>query len=145
MWVQCISILGYIYQGAAFHAKQISKAVIRKAVIRTSSGRTVRITAITMHLGSSPPGNKKFLFFSVVPVAPGVYIPRSCKHLATKSKVTWPLLWSACVSWLPVSAGSIPTSCFLSCLLAFLYFFLSFLYFWGIYTTQTAGAWQKSM
>ena len=93
MGVQCISILGYIYQGAAFHAKQISKAVIR-----TSSGRTVRITAITMHLGSSPPGNKKFLFFSVLPVAPGVYIPRSCKHLATKSKVSWPLLWSACVS-----------------------------------------------
>ena len=28
----------------------------------------------------------------------------------------------------------------LSFLLAFLYFFLSFLYFWGIYTTQTAGA-----
>ena len=58
MGVQCISILGYIYQGAAFHAKQISKAVIR-----TSSERTVRITAITMHLGSSPPGFESAWFY----------------------------------------------------------------------------------
>ena len=134
MGVQCISILAYIYQGAALHAKQISKAVIR-----TSSGRTVRITAITMHLGSSPPGNKTILiFFGIAGCSWGIYTtqPQGPGN-EEQSELAFIVVG---VRVLTASKRGFDSNFLLSFLLAFLYFFLSFLYFWGIYTTQTAGA-----
>ena len=134
MGVECISILGYIYQGAAFHAKQISKAVIR-----TSSGRTVRITAITMHLGSSPPGNKTILiFFGIAGCSWGIYTTQlQAPGNKEQSELAFIVVG---VRVLTASKRGFDSNFLLSFLLAFLYFFLSFLYFWGIYTTQTAGA-----
>ena len=133
--IQCISILGYIYQGAAFHAKQISKAVIR-----TSSERTVRITAITMHLGSSPPGFESawFYFFGIAGCSWGIYTTQlQAPGNKEQSELAFIVVG---VRVLTASKRGFDSNFLLSFLLAFLYFFISFLCFWGIYTTQTAGA-----
>ena len=123
------------------HAKQISKAGIR-----TSSERTVcvllqngvRITAITMHLGSSPPGNKTILiFFGIAGCSWGIYTQLQAPGNKEQTDLAFIVVG---VRVLTASKRGFDSNFLLSFLLAFLYFFLSFLYFWGIYTTQTAGA-----
>ena len=99
----------------------------------------MRITAITMHLGSSPPGNKKILiFFGIAGCSWGIYTTQlQAPGNKEQSELAFIVVG---VRVLTASKRGFDSNFLLSFLLAFLYFFLSFLYFWGIYTTQTAGA-----
>jgi len=103
----------------------------------------VRITAITMHLGSSPPGNKTILiFFGIAGCSWGIYTTQlQAPGNKEQSELAFIVVGVRVLTASKRGFDShVLLSFFLACFSFFLSFFLSFLYFWGIYTTQTAGA-----
>ena len=92
-----------------------------------------------MHLGSSPPGNKTILsFFGIAGCSWGIYTTQlQAPGNKEQSELAFIVVG---VRVLTASKRGFDSNFLLSFLLAFLYFFISFLCFWGIYTTQTAGA-----